>query len=130
MTRKQLLAMAGTLGAILGLALLFHFASRLFAGIPLPPDDIADRLGFAARWLLAPGTMLLLGVWAAARRGFLPDAIEGTRFPANHGLEINLRYNQNTVEQVILAAIAWIGLAVTLPVQSLYLIPAMATVRS
>jgi hypothetical protein len=54
------------------------------------------------------------------------SARDGTRSPANYNLEINLRYNQNTVEQVILAAIAWFGLAVTLPVRSLYLIPAMA----
>lgn len=126
MSRKQWIGLAGAVLAILGLVLLFQQAPRLFAGVSLPADDPAERMAFAATWLAIPGGALLIGVWAAARRGFMPDAIDGTRTPADYGLEINLRYNQNTVEQVILAAIAWIGLGLALPVQHLYLIPAMA----
>ena len=73
-----------------------------------------------------PGLTLLIGIWVAARRGFLPDAIDGTRSPASHALEINLRYNQNTVEQALLAGIAWNALAFELPVDHLYLFPALA----
>ncbi|HWZ63459.1 MAG TPA: MAPEG family protein [Steroidobacteraceae bacterium] len=62
----------------------------------------------------------------AARRGFIPEAIGGTRAPASASLEINLRYNQNTLEQTVLACIAWACLAV-LPSTHLALIPAMAT---
>lgn len=50
----------------------------------------------------------------------------GTRTPASHSLEINLRYNQNTLEQGALAAIAWTALALVLPRSELILIPAMA----
>src|SRR6202000_2661246 len=88
-------------------------------------DDPAARLAFSVQWLQAPGLTLLAGVWTAARRGFHADAIDGTRTPASRGLEINLRYNQNTVEQVVMAAIAWTGLAVALPAGRLYLIPAL-----
>jgi hypothetical protein len=45
--------------------------------------------------MLLPGLCLLLGVIVAARRGFFPDAIDGTRAPASGSLEINLRYNQH-----------------------------------
>jgi hypothetical protein len=34
--------------------------------------------------------------------------------PANRGLEINLRYNLNTLEQTVLAAITWTALSLAL----------------
>jgi hypothetical protein len=126
MTRKQFVGAIGSAAALAVLLIFHHVAPRLLAGLALPRDDASDRLAFAARWLVAPGATLLAGVWAAARRGFYPDAIDGTRTPANPALEINLRYNQNTLEQLVLAAIAWAALAVTVPIGSLYLIPAMA----
>jgi hypothetical protein len=62
----------------------------------------------------------------ANRRFFLPEAIDGSPAPESHTLEINLRYNQNTLEQTVLAAIAWTGLALALPHDRLALIPALA----
>ena len=124
--RQQLIVVAGALpGAAVVVAVLLN-AGRLFAGLTLPADDPASRVAFTLRWLLIPGLTLAVGVQVAGRRGFLPDAIDGTRTPANHALEINLRYNQNTLEQTVLAAIAWAGLAVALPHAGLVLIPAMA----
>jgi len=126
MIRKQLIGLAGTIAALGVLLLLLEVAPSLLAGITEPIDDPIHRIAFAARWMLVPGLTLLAGIWVAARRGFLPDAIDGTRTPTNHNLEINLRYNQNTLEQTVLAAIAWTGLSLALPHQQLYLIPAMA----
>jgi hypothetical protein len=103
-------------------------------GLMFSPSLGAARLvgkigppAFGVRWMLLPGLCLLLGVIVAARRGFVPDAIDGTRTPASRSLEINLRYNQNTLEQTVLACIAWAGLAIRLPLEQLILIPAMAT---
>jgi len=121
------MGIAGALPAFVVVALTLDHASDLFAFASLPPDDLASRLSFALRWLLVPGICLLLGVIVAARRGFLADAIDGTRTPASHSLEINLRYNQNTLEQAVLASIAWIQLAITLPHSQFMLIPAMAS---
>ena len=108
-------------------ALVLRFAPRLFASVALPADGLSERLAFLARWMVLPGVTLLVGVVAAARRGFYADAIDGTRTPVDHGMEINLRYNQNTLEQTLLAGIAWTALAVTLPIGQLVLLPAMAT---
>ena len=126
MIRKQLTVAAGALPGALVAGLVLYQSNGLFDWADLPADDPGSRLAFAMRWLLVPGLALLVGVAAATRRAFIPTAIEGTRTPEHYGLEINLRYNQNTVEQVILAAIAWTGLALTLPVDRLGLIPAMA----
>jgi hypothetical protein len=46
---------------------------------------------------------------------------------ASRSLEINLRYNQNTLEQALLACIAWASLGVSLPIAQVVLMPVMAT---
>jgi hypothetical protein len=124
---KQLVVMAG---AALGVAVVVIVWANLpawFNGTQPATDDTAGRLAFALRWLLAPGVALAVGVLAAGRRGFYADAIDGTRTPSDRGLEINLRYNQNTLEQTVLASIAWISLALVLPHRWLAVIPAMAS---
>jgi hypothetical protein len=126
LARRQLIALAGMLPAVLATLLVWRYAPRLFAGIALPADATAGRLAFAARWLLVPGLTLLAGVALVSGRRFFMDAIDGTRTPLSRSLEINLRYNVNTLEQTVLAAIAWTGLSLALPRARLYLIPAMA----
>ena len=127
MFRKQLVGFAGAMAAFATLALVC-IERQIFSGVGPVSDDAQTRLAHALIWLLLPGLTLLIGVVGASRRGFYSDAIEGTRTPVSPSLEINLRYNQNTVEQVLLAAIAWAGLALQLPRQSLFLIPAMSVV--
>jgi hypothetical protein len=124
--RKQGIVVALSLLAAIAVAGGGCNAPAWFGRLVPPADDLATRLAFAARWLLAPGCALLVGIVAAGRRGFYPDAIDGTRTPANRGLEIGLRYNQNTLEQVVLAVIAWLGLAIRAPHAGLAFIPAMA----
>jgi hypothetical protein len=126
LARNQLTALAGSLSGVLVTGLVWRYAPQLFRGLALPADGAADRLAFAARWLLVPGLTLLAGVTLMAARRFLCDAIDGTRTPLSHSLEINLRYNLNTLEQTVLAAIAWSGVALTVPHARLYLIPALA----
>jgi hypothetical protein len=125
--RKQLIGIAGALPAFAIVALTVGHASDLFAFVTRPLDEVSSRLVFALRWMLLPGLCLLLGVVVAGRRGFIAGAIDGTRAPASHSLEINLRYNQNTIEQAVLAYIAWANLATSLPIAHMVLIPALAT---
>jgi hypothetical protein len=124
--RKQAVVVALSLLAAIAVLLVGRNARTWCGGLVPPADDLATRLAFAVHWLLAPGSALLVGIVAAGRRGFYADAIDGTRTPANRGLEIGLRYNQNTLEQVVLAAIAWLGLAVSVSHGGLAFIPAMA----
>jgi hypothetical protein len=124
---KQLTGIACTIAALVTLAIVWHWR-HVFAVAGPMSDDVQGRLAYVLTWLLLPGLALLIGVQAAARRGFYRDAIDGTRTPLNHALEINLRYNTNTVEQVILAAIAWTGLALYLPDNLLPVIPVLAVV--
>ncbi len=123
---KQLVSGLCSALAIAIVFLVWRSAPTLFADTVPPGDDLPARIAFVATWLIVPGLTLLAGILGASRRGFYEDAIDGTRTPKSHSLEINLRYNTNTVEQVVLATIAWVCLAVTLPRQHLVLIPAMA----
>ncbi|MBV9571280.1 MAG: hypothetical protein JO056_08575 [Alphaproteobacteria bacterium] len=69
----------------------------------------------------------MTGIIAVAnQRFFIRDAIDGS--PASQGkfIQVTLRYNLNTLEQTVLAAIAWTGLSLQLPHAQLKLIPAMA----
>jgi hypothetical protein len=123
---KQVLGVAGAVPAMVLASAAWAYAPLALTLVTLPVDDAAHRLAYAVQWLLAPGLTLLAGVFGAARRGFYADAIDGTRTPSSHSLELNLRYNQNTIEQLLLAAIAWMGLSQSLPHADLVLIPVMA----
>jgi hypothetical protein len=125
MIRKQILIALGMLAAV-GVCLI---VARI--GLSRPPAvaelDAADRLALAARWLLVPGLCLLVGLGFTANRRFLTaEAIDGGPPRGPGAFDINLRYNTNTLEQTVLAAIAWTGLALTLPAGDLGLIPALA----
>jgi len=126
LVRKQLIVVAGAVPAVIVVYLAARYASTLFGFAALPADNMGARLAFAAHWLTVPALTLLAGILAAGNRRFIGDAIDGTRSPLRHSLEINLRYNQNTLEQALLAAIAWINLSVMLPQERLVLIPAAA----
>src|SRR5579884_1520105 len=127
MMRKQLLVALGIAAAIV--ICLIVFTSLHLGGAPDPsaPQSQGDRLAYAAHWLLAPALCLLAGVGMTGNRRFLSkDAIDGAREGLGWAMEVNLRYNQNTLEQTVLAAVAWSGLALTLAPQDLRVIPALA----
>ena len=103
-------------------------AWRLSLGrAPAAEIGTAERLALAARWMLVPALTLLVGLgFTANRRFFAAQQIDGGQAPAGSAFDINLRYNLNTLEQTVLAAVAWTGLALTLRPQDLSLIPALA----
>ena len=130
MLRKQLFVVLGMAAAVATLASLWLHLADLHLPLPVG-DDQASRLAFTARWLLLPALALFAGIAVVAnQRFFVADAIDGARTSQSRLLEITLRYNLNTLEQTVLAAIAWVGLALALalPREMLALIPAMAIV--
>jgi uncharacterized membrane protein YecN with MAPEG domain len=98
-----------------------HFAKLL----ELPGATVADRLAFSVKWALGPTLMLFIGIIGAAGQRFFSSAIDGRRSEISHSLDINLRYNQNTVEQLLIGMMVWVNLALALPHNQLYFIPIM-----
>ncbi len=123
--QKQLLILGGMMAAVIaGVVAVFFVA---WGAPDPPPADAGEKLAFAARWLLVPGLALFAGVGVtASQRFFNPSAIDGERKVEDEAFEINLRYNQNTLEQLALAAVAWMGLALALPVEEIGVIARMA----
>ena len=114
MLGKQIFVAIGMAAAVIVLVIFWQRLGDL--PLPLPDgDDKAARLAFVARWLLLPGLALFAGIAVIAnQRFFVSDAIDGARVSQSRLVEITLRYNQNTLEQTVLAAIAWSGLALVL----------------
>lgn len=124
MARKKLLIAIGMAAAVV---ICLITASRALGAHSIADVAAADRLALAAHWLLVPGLCLLVGIGAVAnRRFFSVETIDGGPPMRPGAFEINLRYNTNTLEQTVLAAIAWSGLALALPARDLGLIPALA----
>jgi hypothetical protein len=129
MVRRQLLVGLGMAIAVAVLLLLSRMPGLAMHFAPPAGDDDGARLAYAARWMLVPALCLLAGIaMTANRRFFSDDGIDGSRTPTGRSLEMNLRYNQNTLEQAVLAAVAWSGLALTLPHERLGLIAMLAVV--
>ncbi len=129
MVRRQLLVGLGMVIAVAVLLLLSRMPGLAVHFAPPAGDDDGARLAYVARWMLVPALCLLAGIGMTAnRRFFSDDGIDGSRKPDSRSLEINLRYNQNTLEQTMLAAVAWSGLALALPHERLSLIAMLAVV--
>ena len=123
--RRQLVALLQIAFVWLACGLAFVY------GVPRAPrpetSDALGRLVFAVQWLVVPGLILLVCTIVTMSTRFVSqDAFDGTRTPESRFMEINLRVTQNTLEQVVLAAIAWIGLALALPAEQLGAIPVLA----
>ncbi len=124
MLKKQLLILSGVLAAAATCLIATHLA---LGGHSAAAVGAGDRLALAWRWLLIPGLCLLAGIGSTANQRFLSaDAIDGGPAKGPGFMDINLRYNQNTLEQTVLAAIAWSGLSLTLAPQNLSLFPTLA----
>ena len=124
MRKKQLLIL---LGVLVAAATCLLEARHALGGHSPNPVATADRLALAWRWLLIPGLCLLAGIGAVANQRFLSsDAIDGGGAKGPGFQDITLRYNTNTLEQTVLAAIAWTGLSLSLAPQNLSLIPTLA----
>src|SRR5215469_13476805 len=93
--KKQILVACGAVPALVIFLIAWQYPARLAGFLTLPANDTASRLVFVSRWLVIPGLTLLAGIILAAQQRFWSAAIDGTRQPLAHGLEINLRYNMN-----------------------------------
>lgn len=91
------------------------------------PAVTNNRLPFVLGWLLLPGLCLLAAIARVGMSRFNDSAtFDGSPPPTGSPADIDRRFLQNTLEQVVLAAIGWIVLALALPSFHLGVIPAMA----
>jgi uncharacterized MAPEG superfamily protein len=75
--------------------------------------------------LIAPALCLVAGIGFIANRRFLdPTAIDGA--DGSPTIDLAQRYLRNTVEQSVLAAMAWLAFAAVLPDRAAQILPSLA----
>ena len=94
----------------------------------LPGDNTVARIAFAFKWDLLPAVCLLVAIGRLARhRFFTPEDIDGGGlFSATPRAQVLQSVLQNTLEQVVLASLAYSIWAVAMPHAWLGSIPAAA----
>lgn len=119
MSSEQRKVLAGMAAAVVFSAAFYVIVFRLTDSGLTPSGGIEAswRLAYALKCDVFAALCLLAGVaMIANRRFFIPDAIEGGRSAA---IEIDERYLQNTLEQLVLAIVAHLALATIVPAESI-----------
>jgi hypothetical protein len=119
MSNDQRKVVAGAIVATVFSVAFFEIVFRLTDIGPTPPGGIETswRLEYALRCDVFAALCLLAGVGKIAnRRFFTPDAIAGGPSPS---IEIDLRYLQNTLEQLVLAIVAHLALVTIVAPESI-----------
>ncbi len=112
-----------------GLAILLILASRWYVfqfGPALETSPFGGLL-IALKWLVLPALTLLASLLGTAFYRFTHgSAIDGRPLEVGHVLDILLRNNRNTLEQLALALIAWTGLSIAMPGRAAIAFPVLA----
>ncbi|HEV2171320.1 MAG TPA: MAPEG family protein [Candidatus Binatus sp.] len=115
MSRDQQTVVAGAISATIFSLAFFEVIFRMTDFGLAPPGGIGIdyRLEYALKCEVFAALCLLAGVGAIGnRRFFAPDAIGGDPTPA---IEIERRYVQNTLEQLVLAIVGHLALVLIVP---------------
>ena len=125
--RKQLVMAAFSLPAFVVVGVVLYQAKSLFGFVSLPADEPAARMIFCCAmsfFYRAARSLLAFKSPRVAASMPTPLTARGSR-RATLWKSI-LRYNQNTLEQLVLAAVTWLNLSLVVNRENLLLIPAMA----
>lgn len=106
-SKRGIILTGMALGALWGLGVV---GLPLWMDLPYLPAPLALPFAF-----LGPGVILILMIGRLAQRRFFDDTlIDGAEFVAGSAAQIDQRVLSNTVEQLVLAAMLWPFVAVTL----------------
>jgi hypothetical protein len=126
-SRAQILVLFSIVAAIAATVVVFQAGGTMPRNWLPVVDSPISRLVWVSRWLLVPGACLMAAVAiVAARRFFTRAAIEGGAGALGSTLDVDIRVVANTLEQVVITVIAYLGLAVTASMEELGIIPAAA----
>jgi len=125
---KQAAVLKGMIAALLASGLALAAGAWLFPEGLVPEDTVAARLDLLAFCALAAGLWLFAAVGALARhRFFTPEDIDGSGLTEGSARARTLQaVLQNTLEQTVLALIAYGCFAALAPVQNLGALPVAA----
>ena len=125
MNRDQRAVAIGAPAGVLTMLVLVWFLSK---EIPAPQvaDTASDRLAYALHWAPVPAILLFAMYGAVGNARFFSEAIDPTRGKESQRMIIDGRVADNTTQQFLLFLVGLLGLAVTLPVDRLSILPAVS----
>ena len=124
MTRDQRTVAVGAISGVLGMVFLVWLLSRLIEA-PSISDTPADRLAYAARWLVVAVCPLFAMFVAVGNQRFFSEAIDPTQGKEDKRMLINGRVADNTLQQFVVFAVGLLALSVMLPAHKLSVVPAV-----
>ncbi|HYU94552.1 MAG TPA: MAPEG family protein [Sphingomicrobium sp.] len=125
MTRDQKIVATGAVSGIVGMALLVWALSKAIVP-PALDDTAADRIGYALPWAVVAILPYFAMVAAVGNARFLSEAIDPTLGKEDQKTLINGRVADNTLQQFVLFLVGMLGLAVTLPIDRMGIVAAVA----
>jgi hypothetical protein len=125
-TDQKIVAVGSGSGVITMIVLVAIFYSLWPVSSEL--TDVVARLGYTARALTFAALPLLIGIITVANTRFSSAAIDPTRHVESAALEINGRFVDNTVQQLLLFSIATLALCTVLTPSGMRVIPAAVAV--
>lgn len=128
MTRDQKIVLAGAMSGIAAMALAMWLLSTRVLPPPAGMETLADRLGYALRWVAFAALPLFAMLAAVGNARFASAAIDPTRGAEDGTMIVNGRVADNTTQQFLLFAAGALGLAASLPPASMQVIAAAAIV--
>lgn len=116
------------IGAVSGIVTMLVALWLLTPVMPAPALEaaIAERLAFALRWDALAVIPLFAMIVAVGNERFLTEAIDPTAGKESRAMIVNGRVADNTLQQYVLFLVGMLGLAVTLPIDRLSIVAAVA----
>lgn len=125
MTKDQKTVAIGAVSGIVGMILLVWVIST---AMPQPQvlDAPGNRLAYALRWSVVAVLPLFFMIAAVGNARFLSEAIDPTLRKEDQKLIVNGRVADNTTQQFLLFLIGITALSVSVPIEWISVIPAIA----
>ena len=125
MTKDQKTVAIGALSGIVGMIALVWGIATYFPE-PNVVDNNGDRLAYALRWSVIAVLPLFFMIAAVGNARFLSEAIDPTLRKEDQKMVVNGRVADNTTQQFLLFLVGITALSVSLPIERISFIPAIA----
>lgn len=125
MTKDQKIVATGAASGIAGMVLLVWGLSSVIEP-PQLADTPAERIAYALPWAVVAILPYFAMVVAVGNARFLSEAIDPTLGKESQSMIVNGRVADNTLQQFVLFLVGMLGLAVTLPIERLSIVAAVA----
>jgi len=124
--KGQTQVIIGILFAFVVIGLWLTFVPDFFTNPDVNAAPI-DRIGLGLRWAMILQLPLIVGILTVSQQRFWSgEHADGSAPDIGSPMEINRRYLTNTLEQTVLATIGMLALSITVPLDYLNFVPALA----